>query len=113
MVYRWPSKMAACQEHLPQASRRARAASPFFRVRCQRGLSFIAAPKNHLIWFPTSPQVRYECRMAGQAVDHVPPAGKLGDTPPRSESTGGALGEIQPTLPFVAPRHVAHVDAHG
>ena len=44
-----------------------------FRVRSQRGLSFSAAPKKHLIWFPTSPQVRYECRMAGQAVNHVPP----------------------------------------
>src|SRR6202049_2475689 len=63
-----------------------------FRVRCQRGLSFSAAPKKHLIWFPTSPQVRYECRMAGQAVDHVPPAGTLAITPAGRESAGAAVG---------------------
>src|SRR5258705_13798419 len=103
MVYRWPSKMAACQEHLPQASRRARAASPFFRVRCQRGLSFSAAPKKHLIWFPTSPQVRYECRMAGQAVDHVPPAGKRAITPAGSDTTGDAGGNADPILVAIAP----------
>src|SRR5258707_5784590 len=64
-----------------------------FRVRCHRGLSFSAAPKKHLIWFPTSPQVRYECRMAGQAVDHVPPAGTLAIFPPGNDNSGDALGD--------------------
>src|SRR6202790_5763620 len=74
-----------------------------FRVRCQRGLSFSAAPKKHLIWFPTSPQVRYECRMAGQAVDHVPPAGTLAITPAGSDSRGDAGGNADLILVGIEP----------
>src|SRR5258706_6204766 len=84
-----------------------------FRGRCQRGLSFTAAPKKHLIWFPTSPQVRYECRMAGQAVDHVPPAGTLALSPPGSDSTGEGVGKTQLTLVSIAARPLSLVSARA
>src|SRR5258707_7307175 len=69
-----------------------------FRVRCQRGLSLSAAPKKHLICFPTSPQVRYQCPMAGQAVDHAPPTGTLAITAARSDSSSDALRHADLTL---------------
>jgi AraC family transcriptional regulator len=84
-----------------------------FRVRCQRGLSFSAAPKKHLIWFPTSPQVRYECRMAGQAVDHVPPAGTLAITPAGSDSSGDAVGNADLILVAIEPGQLALVAAEA
>ena len=78
-----------------------------FRVRCQGGLSFSATPKKHLIWFPTSPQARYECRMAGQAVDHVPRAGTLAITPAGSDSTGDAVGNADLILVALDPGQLA------
>ena len=84
-----------------------------FRVRCQRGLSFSAAPKKHLIWFPTSPQVRYECRMAGQAVDHVPTAGTLAITPAGSDSSGDAVGNADLILVAIEPGQLALVAAEA
>jgi AraC family transcriptional regulator len=82
-----------------------------FRVRCQGGLSFSAVPKKHLIWFPTSPQVRYECRMAGRAVDHVPPTGTLAITPAGSDSSGDAVGNADLILVTIDPGQLALVAA--
>jgi len=84
-----------------------------FRVSCQGGLSFSATPKKHLIWFPTSPQVRYECRMAGQAVDHVPPAGTLAITPAGSDSSGDAVGNTDLILVAIDPGQLALVAAEA
>src|SRR4030081_3707464 len=84
-----------------------------FRVRCHRGLSCSAAPKKHLIWFPASPQVRYECRMAGQAVDHVPRAGTLAISPAGSDSSGDAVGNADLILVAIEPGQLALVAAEA
>ncbi|MET4240750.1 AraC family transcriptional regulator [Bradyrhizobium sp. RT10b] len=84
-----------------------------FRVGCQGGLSFSATPTKHLIWFPTSPQVRYECRMAGQAVDHVPRTGTLAITPAGSDSSGDAVGNADLILVAIDPGQLALVAAEA
>jgi AraC family transcriptional regulator len=66
-----------------------------FRVRAQRGLSFNAVPESHLIWFQTSSQVSFECRMAGQAISHMPPEGTLAITPAGSDCSGDAVGNTE------------------
>src|SRR5712671_5287442 len=95
---RWWLAKNICRRQAAGRERRRR-----FQGACHRGLSFSAAPKKHLIWFPTSPQVRYECRMAGQAVDHVPPAGTLAITPAGSDSSGDAVGNADLILVAIEP----------
>jgi AraC family transcriptional regulator len=82
-----------------------------FRVRAQRGLSFSAVPARHLIWFPTSSQVSFECRMAGQAISHVPPKGTLAITPAGSDCSGDAVGNTELILVAIDPGQLALVAA--
>jgi AraC family transcriptional regulator len=78
-----------------------------FRVRAQRGLSFSAIPERHVIWFPTSSQVGFECRMGGKAISHVPPAGSLAITPAGSDSSGDAVGDADLILVAIDPGQLA------
>ena len=46
-------------------------------LRFQGGAHFSATPRQHLVWFQTSPQVRFECRIARRSLRHEPPTGSL------------------------------------
>jgi AraC family transcriptional regulator len=46
-------------------------------VQFQDGLHFSATPRQHLIWFLTSPPVRFDCRIAGRTLRHEAQADQL------------------------------------
>ena len=50
-------------------------------MRFQGGAHFNGAFQRHLIFFQISPQMFFECRLAGRPVSHEPPAGRLAIIP--------------------------------
>jgi AraC family transcriptional regulator len=76
-------------------------------VRFQGGAHFSATPRQHLIWFQTSPQARFECRIAGRALRNEAPAGSLAICPAGVDSAADAEESVDAILVAIDPGQLA------
>jgi len=76
-------------------------------VRFQDGAHFSATPRQHIIWFQTSPPVRFDCRIAGRTLRHVAPADQLSICPAGIDCTADADASASAILVAIDPRHLA------
>ena len=77
------------------------------RVRFRGGVHFSAVPRQHLIWFQMSPQARFECRIAGQVLQHDVPAGSLAICPAGIDSAADAHEDVDALLVAIDPGQLA------
>ena len=76
-------------------------------VRFRGGAHFSATPRRHLIWFHLSSQVRVECRIAGRALRHEPPAGSLAICPAGTDSAADTEESFDAIVVAVNPGQLA------
>ena len=78
-----------------------------FGLRFKDGAHFSATLRHHLVCFQVTPQVRLECRMAGQALRHEPPAGSLAIFPAGIDCMAEAEGSVEALLVTIHPGQLA------
>ena len=78
-----------------------------FSLRFKDGANFSATLRRHLVCFQVTPQVRLECRMAGQALRHEPPAGSLAIFPAGIDCAAEAEGSVEALLVVIDPGQLA------
>lgn len=76
-------------------------------MRFRGGAHFSATPYQHLVWFQTSPEAHFDCRIAGRALRHVPRAGSLTICPAGAESSADAKGSVDAVVVAVDPGRFA------
>ncbi len=76
-------------------------------VRFRGSAHFNATPRWHLIWFQTSPQVRFECRIAGRALRHEVPAGSLAICPAGVDCAADTEKGVDAILVAIHPGQLA------
>ena len=76
-------------------------------VRFRGGAHFSATPRQHLIWFQMSSQVRFQCRIGGRALRHEPPAGSLAICPAGVDCAADAEASVDAVLVAIHPGHLA------
>ena len=84
-----------------------------FGARFQDGMHMNATPRRHHICFQLSPQARFDCRIAGQAVSHSPGAGALAICPAGADYWAEAEGSIDAILVAIDPGQFALAAAEG
>lgn len=76
-------------------------------VRFRDGAHFSATPRHHLIWFQTSPPVRFDCRIAGRTLQHEARADQLTICPAGIDCAADADASSSAILVAIDPRHLA------
>jgi AraC family transcriptional regulator len=76
-------------------------------VRFQDGAHFSATPRQHIIWFHTSPPVRFDCRIAGRTLQHEARADQLTICPAGIDCAADADASSSAILVAIDPRHLA------
>jgi AraC family transcriptional regulator len=76
-------------------------------LRFRGGAHFSATPRQHLIWFQMSSQVRFQCRIGGRALRHEPPAGSLAICPAGVDCAADAEASVDAVLVAIHPGHLA------
>jgi AraC family transcriptional regulator len=76
-------------------------------VRFHGGVHFSAAPRQHLVWFQNSPQVRFDCRIAHRSLRHEPPTGSLAISPAGVGCAADAEASVDAILVAVHPGQLA------
>jgi AraC family transcriptional regulator len=76
-------------------------------VRFQGGAHLSATLRQHLVCFQTSPQVRFECRMADRRLRHAPPAGSLAICPAGIDCAADAEASVDVILVAIHPGRLA------
>src|SRR4030088_1715525 len=76
-------------------------------VRFRDGAHFSATPRHHLIWFQTSPPVRFDCRIAGRTLQHEARADQLTICPAGIDCAADADASSSAILVTIDPRHLA------
>jgi AraC family transcriptional regulator len=76
-------------------------------LRFRGSVHFSATSRQHLVWFQTSPRVRFECRIADQALRHEPPTGSLAICPAGADCAADAEGSVDAILVAVHPGQLA------
>ena len=76
-------------------------------VRFRGGAHFTATVQQHLVCFQMSPQVRLDCRMAGRALQHEPPAGSLAICPAGIDCSADAEASVDSLIVAIHPRQFA------
>jgi AraC family transcriptional regulator len=71
------------------------------------GAHFSATPRRHMIWFQTSPQAHFACRIAGRSVSHDVPAGSLAICPAGIDCAADAGESVAAILVAVDPGRLA------
>ena len=84
-----------------------------FGARFQDGMHMNATPRRHHICFQLSPEARFDCRIAGQAVSHWPGAGSLAICPAGADYWVEAEGSIDSILVAIDPGQFALAAAEG
>jgi AraC family transcriptional regulator len=77
------------------------------RLRFQDGAHFSATPRQHLIWFQTSPPVRFDCRIAGRTLRHEARADQLTICPAGIDCAADAEDSSSAILVAIDPGHLA------
>ena len=78
-----------------------------FGLRFKGGAHFSATLRRHLVCFQVTPEVRLECRMAGQTLRHEPPAGSLAIFPAGIDCAADAEGSVEALLVAIDPGQLA------
>ena len=78
-----------------------------FSLRFRGGAHFSATPRQHLVWFHMSSQVRFECRIADRALGHEVPAGSLAICPAGIDSAADAEESVDATVVAINPGQLA------
>jgi AraC family transcriptional regulator len=76
-------------------------------VRFRDGAHFSATPQQHLIWFQTSPPVRFDCRIAGRTLQHEARADQLTICPAGIDCAADSDASSSAILVAIDPRHLA------
>lgn len=76
-------------------------------VQFRDGAHFSATPRQHLIWFQTSPPVRFDCRIAGRTLQHEARADQLTICPAGIDCAADAEASSSAILVAIDPRHLA------
>jgi AraC family transcriptional regulator len=76
-------------------------------MRFRGGAHFSATPRQHLIWFQMSSQACFECRIAGRALRHEPPAGSLAICPAGADCAADAGASVDAILVAIDPSQFA------
>jgi AraC family transcriptional regulator len=76
-------------------------------VQFQDGLHFSATPRQHLIWFLTSPPVRFDCRIAGRTLRHEAQPDQLTICPAGVDCAADADASSSHILVAIDPNHLA------
>ena len=76
-------------------------------VQFRDGAHFSATPRQHLIWFQTSPPVRFDCRIAGRTLQHEARADQLTICPAGIDCAADADASSSAILVAIDPRHLA------
>ena len=76
-------------------------------MRFEGGAYFNGAFQQHLVFFQLSPRMRFECRFAGRAISHEPPAGRLAIIPGGLDVVADAEGSLDAILVAIDPGQFA------
>jgi AraC family transcriptional regulator len=76
-------------------------------MRFQGGAHFNGAFQQHLVFFQLSPRMRFECRFAGRAICHEPPAGRLAIIPAGLDVVADAEQSLDAVLIAIDPCQLA------
>jgi AraC family transcriptional regulator len=76
-------------------------------LRFRGGAHFSASARQHLVWFQTSQQVRFECRIADRALRHAPPPGSLAICPAGIDCAADAEESVDAIVVAVHPGQLA------
>jgi AraC family transcriptional regulator len=76
-------------------------------LRFQGGLRFATTPRQHLICFQLSPQMRFDCRLADQRLRHDMPSGSLAICPAGIDCTAQADDNIDALVVAIEPGQFA------
>src|SRR5215469_16882049 len=71
------------------------------RFRC--GVHMQATPQQHVVWFHTSPPVRFDCRLARRTLRHELPAGFLAICPAGIDCAADAEESADAILVAIEP----------
>jgi AraC family transcriptional regulator len=77
------------------------------RLRFQGGTHFSATPQQHLVWFQTSPPVRFDCRIAGRTLRHEARTDQLTICPAGIDCAADADDSSSAILVAIDPNHLA------
>jgi AraC family transcriptional regulator len=84
-----------------------------FGLRFAGGAHFSATLLPHVVCFQMTPQVRMDCRMAGQRHRHEPVAGSLAVFPAGIDCRADAEGDVDALLVAIHPGRLALAAAEG
>jgi AraC family transcriptional regulator len=76
-------------------------------MRFRDGAHFRGTPRQHLVWFSVSPPAKVECRIAGRALRHEPPAGSLAICPAGADSAADAAASFDAVVVAIEPGRLA------
>jgi AraC family transcriptional regulator len=78
-----------------------------FSLRFRGGVHFSATPREHLIWFQLSPQLRFDCRIADRTARHEAPTGSLAICPAGVDCAADAEESVDAILVATDPSRFA------
>ena len=76
-------------------------------LRFRGGVHMQATPQQHVVWFHTSPRVRFDCRLARRALRHELPAGFLAICPAGIDCAADAEESADAILVAIEPGRLA------
>jgi len=76
-------------------------------LRFRGGVHMQATPQRHVVWFHTSPRVRFDCRLARRALRHELSAGFLAICPAGIDCTADAEESAEAILVAIEPGRLA------
>src|SRR5262245_21808068 len=82
-------------------------------VRFRGTAHFSTTSHQHLVWFQTSPRVRFECRIADRSLRHEPPTGSLAICPAGADCAADADESVDAILVAIHPGQLALAAAEG
>ncbi|HTG23295.1 MAG TPA: hypothetical protein VK681_24865 [Reyranella sp.] len=83
------------------------------KVRFRGSAHFSATPRQHLIWFHMSSQIRFDCRIGDRTLRHEPMSGALVVCPAGIDSAAHAKESLDAILVAVEPGRFAFAAAEG
>jgi AraC family transcriptional regulator len=74
-------------------------------MRFRGGAHFSATTRQHLVWFHSSMQTAFHCRIAGRALRHQPTAGSLAIRPAGVDAAADAEASVDAMVVMIDPNH--------
>jgi AraC family transcriptional regulator len=84
-----------------------------FRARFQGSMHVSATPRRHHICFQLNPLSRFDCRLAGQKMQHQPDPGSFAISPVGADYAADAEGTLDAILVAIEPGQFALAAAEG